>query len=164
MTKRFYGQDIRDKIIYILENGYTNKRGVAVPKLSTMLATIDTERSQSTPTVAKITYDWGENQRPLVLVDLEDDEMIQDELLLDDIDNVPDIYACNLHIAIKSNNTSSIHNYVETYIESLKRIMQGYQDSNITWILITGTERSDLYMEKNQTLKFAVVTVEIRIK
>ena len=144
---RFHGQDVRDKLVSLL-----------TASMNTMLGTIDTERSQTTPTPKVIGYKWLENQRPLILVDLEDSELIQDEELTNDLDITPEIWKANINIQIKSMNADDLHNYIENYIEAIKRILNGYNDSNITWILITDTVRSELYQDKNQSMKMGMVT------
>jgi hypothetical protein len=159
---RYHGQDVRDKVIELLNNGWTNRYGEVIPGLTGMLSVIDTERTQTTPSPKKIGYDWLENQRPYVLVDLEDSELIQDEELTDNLDLTPEIWTCNLLTKIKSNNVN-LHNYIENYIEAISRILNGYNGEFITWILITGTNRSELYQDVNQSAKMGQVTCQIRV-
>lgn len=159
---RFFGTDIRDKIIDLLNNGGVDSQGNVIKTLKNQLIEIDSERSTATIAPKKITYKWGDNQFPIVLVAPGKSELIQDELITDDLNITPEIFNVGISAMIKS-NSNEIHNYVENYIQAIQEILNGYEDSDITWILVTETDRGDLYQDKQQFMKSGMVVVEARV-
>jgi hypothetical protein len=164
---RHTGRDIRDKVIDLLKNGGTDCRGNVIPDLNTAIDEVDTKRSETTPDIVErnITYLWGDNQKtPLIHVDMEDSETFKDESSLGGTyEYTMEVYKCNVTAMYQGSQSSKIHNYIETYIEGIIDVLDEYYDSNITWIFLTGTERSELYQVQNQTMKMGTCAFEIRI-
>jgi hypothetical protein len=164
---RYVGRDIRDKIIDLLKNGGTDGRGNAIPDLNTAVDAVDTKRTETTPDITErnITYLWGDNQRtPLVHVDMEDSEPLKDESSLGaTYEYTVEIYKCTITAQIQTSQADRIDNYIETYLEGIIDVLDEYCDSNITWMFITGTDRSELYKRQNQTMKMGACMFEIRI-
>jgi len=155
MLNRYISRDIRDKILTLLNDTSTG--------LNVILNTIDIERTETTPKINLITYKWGFNQIPLIIVDMEkSDTQIKESELTNSYDLLTEIYKCNIIIMSKS-NTELLINHIENYIDGIIRILHGYNDSKITWIALTDIEQSDLYQKENQMMKEAVMSFEIRI-
>lgn len=152
MTNRATGQDVRDLFITQLTNN-----------LSTMLGTIDTERTQTTQVPLVITYGWTDNQYPAVFVDLNSSVISQENsILTDEYEQTEETFSVEVSVVIHDSLTS-IQNEVENYIEAFIRIMHGYSDNNIEWVVATDTRREDLYLREGQTMKMGMVTFEIRV-
>lgn len=164
MTGRYTEIDCRDKVVDLLENGGTTGQGVSVSSFNTMLGTIETERSlsNSIPTAKSITYKWGMNQYPFILVDLDKSEGITDAYTLDmSYVNLPENYTILVMGFLKYAN-DEIWNYCEYWIEGIKRVLHNYNSDNISWIAYVSTERAEIYDNQNQRLKSFVVEFEMR--
>ena len=155
---RYYAQDIRDYIIDILENGSSE-----LDSLEEMIAIIDGERAQDTPSPLYIGYGWGRNQYPAVHVEVEGSETEVDESEIRmTYDRTVEIYTVFVMVLIRD-NTDNLYNYVENYCEAFSRIFHGDNNENITWIAKTSEEKSEVYTRQNQTFKSALVEFEVRI-
>jgi len=161
MTDRYTGIDIRDLFITLLQdsssgfNAYVNK--------------INSERTHSSPTITNttsgITYKWGMNQFPFLLVDLGDSEPDYDSnnTPLDlNYTTLPEVYDVGVMGFLKYAN-DELYNYTEDWIEAVIRVLHNYNDSNISWIAYTKTERAELYKNENETLKSFLINFEVRI-
>lgn len=149
---RYYGYDVRNLIKTKLESDF-----------NTMITTIRTERSDSTiPLVVNITIDKMKHQYPEIYIDITESELINDFELTSSIDLTPEIFMVEITAILKSQlDTIDVH--ADYYIEAMQRILHGYNDSNITWILTNKTIRTDVTDEKKQTYKVCGVVCEIRI-
>ena len=76
--------------------------------------------------------------------------------------NLPEVYTLLIVGFLKYAN-DDIYNYCEDWIEAIIRVLHNYNDSNISWIMYTKTERAEIYDERNNRLKSFVVEFEIRI-
>jgi len=152
MTGRYLALDVRDFIVTKLNSDF-----------NTMIGTINTERTHTTPVATDITYKWGQNQFPFILVDIDESEGLTEDYTLDmSYVNLPEMYKL-LVIGFLKYANDNIYNYIEDWIEAIIRILHNYNDANISWIMYTRTERAELYKNENETLKSFVVEFEVRI-
>ena len=155
MNNRYLGQDIRDQVITLLgdtSSGFNN-----------YISTINTERTHSAPSANAITYKWGQNQYPFILVDLGDSEVLYEESSLDmSYVNLPEIYEVMVICFIKVMN-DNIYNWIEDWIEAVIRVLHNYNDTNISYITYEKTERAEVYDKMNTTLKVANIIFTVRI-
>lgn len=152
----YWSQDVRDLVITILKADFND-----------MIATINAERTHTTPdiddTTNKIGYNWMKNQFPYLLVDIDNSETQTDSLVLDvDFEHLPVVHTVLVMGFLKYAN-DDIYNYAEDWIEAIGRVLHNYKDCNITWIFQTAVERADIYKNVNETLKSFVVSFEVRI-
>ena len=161
MVNRYLGQDCRDLVITLLQDSSSG--------FNAMIGTINTERTHNTPTIANttnnITYKWGQNQYPFLLIDLEDGEPIYDDVATPISMNytiLPEVYTILIMGFLKYAN-DNIYNYCEDWIEAIIRVLHNYNDSNVSWIAYTKTERAEIYDNQKQRLKTFVVEFEVRI-
>ena len=157
MTGRYLAQDVRDFIVTRLKDGTYG--------FNKYISTINTERSHTTPDALDITYKWGQNQFPFLLVDLQGSEAIYDDPATPmtlNYTTLPEVFTVLVVGFIKA-YTDDIYNYVEDWIEAIIRSLHNYNDTNISWIAYTKTERMDVNDQENQTMKIFSVEFEIRI-
>lgn len=158
---RLYGRDVRDTIVNLLNSGGTKGDGTSIDSFNTTIGTINTERSESTPTAKKITHKWGYNQFQWVFVDVGDSE-VPNDLMDDEFSQAAEFFEVVITGYLKSSN-EEIYNYAENWIEAFIRILHGYYDADITHILVTGTIRDTLYQPQKETMKMGGVTLVVRI-
>lgn len=152
MANRFLGRDVRDAVVTLLSNGLTS-----------MLTTIDTERSVTTPAPIYIGYGWTDNQFPAVFVDLGNSTISQEESpLLETYSALKETFIIEVTCVI-TDAIDLLYNYIENYIEAIIRVVHGYDSADITWISAVETRREDLYLRENQTMKIGTVVFEVRI-
>lgn len=157
MTGRYLAQDIRDYVITMLEDSSSG--------FDAMIGTINTERTHTTPVSNSITYSWGRNQLPLLIVDVDDSEAQYDDdatPLNLQYTLLPELYTLLIAGYMKYAN-DNVYNYVEDWIEATIRVLHNYNDTNISWITYQKTERADVYKNENEILKSFLVEFEIRI-
>lgn len=167
MINRYLSRDIRDKIIDLLKNGGVDGQGNTVPSLSVALGDVDAKRGDTTPVpqTRNIVYSWGKNQKtPLIFVDMEESETEMSESEIGaGYEQALEVYKVAITATLQTANESDLQNYIENYLEAIIEVLHNYCDDNITWILLTETERSPLYSDENQTMKMATCGFEIRI-
>jgi hypothetical protein len=161
MTNRYLAQDCRDLAITLLQSvssGFNVKIGI-----------INTERTHTTPTITDttkgITYKWGQNQFPFILVDIDNSEADYDSPntpLSLNYTLLPEVYTLNVMGFLKYTN-DNIYNYAEDWIEAIIRVLHNYNDTNVSWIAYTNTERADIYKSENETLKSFLIQFEVRV-
>jgi hypothetical protein len=152
MVGRYLAQDVRDFVVSKLDSEF-----------NTMIGTINTERTHTTPTAKSIAYHWGRNQFPFLMVDIEASEGVTDAYTIDmSYVNLPEVYTLLVAGFLKYAN-DNVYNYVEDWIEAVIRVLHNYNDGNISWIAYTQTERGEIYKNENETLKSFVVELEIRV-
>lgn len=151
MTGRYLARDIRDAIVTKLTS-----------ELSSMITTINSERSDTTPAPSFVNYLWDMQQVCAVFVDIGDSETILEEILNDNYTILPELFQLDVSTRLIE-NSDNIYNYVENYIEAFIRILHSYSDGNITWIRLLSTERNDIYENKNTVSLEAKAIFEVRI-
>jgi len=157
MTDRYFAQDIRNDVITRLQN--------ATNGFNYYIAIINTERTHITPLAASITYKWGQNQFPFLLVEIESSEVLYDDPATPislHLQNLPEVYELKVTGFLKYND-DNIWNWIEDWKEAVIRSLHNYNTSEISWIALTGTENIDLYNNENQNLKIFTVNFEARI-
>jgi len=157
MQNRHLAQDVRDAMITQLQNATTG--------FNAYISTINTERTHTTPTATQITYKWGQNQFPFLLVDIQGSEAIYDDPATPmtlNYTTLPEVYTV-LVVGFLKAFTDDIYNYVEDWIEAIIRSLHNYNDTNISWIAYTKTERMDVNDQENQTMKIFSVEFEARV-
>ena len=164
VTNRFFARDVRDKVVHVLNNGGTDGDSTVHGSISAILTTIDSERSTSTPTIKTIDYKFKGQQFPYMMVDVGGSELLpEDNLATFDVTQCPEIFEVMVWVFSKGNTTTHT-DFVENYIEGIIRCLNGWTDSDITWVLATETNREDVYQDNNETGKMAAVKFEVRIK
>lgn len=158
---RYTGIDVRDKIIDLLENGGTRKTGIVHQSFSDALTDIDTKRSTSTITPKMIGYSYP-TDFPYLVVDINSSDIKQDELITDDYERLPEIFSCTIIFEI-NDDWDKVQNYIENYIEAVIKSLNGYCDNYISWMLVTGTDKTNTYTLNNSAVRAASVNLEIRI-
>jgi hypothetical protein len=149
---RFFGYDVRNDIKTKLTSDF-----------NLMIATIRTERSDTTiPDCLNFTIDNPINQYPEISIDITESQVLNEDELTSNVNLVPEVYTVEITAILKTQSTS-IDNYADYYIEAMQRVLQGYNTSDITWLLIIKTNRDDIADRQNQTYKICGVTVEVRI-
>jgi hypothetical protein len=132
-------------------------------QMVTKLSDIDFIRSTTTPVPYKITDSWGQNQYPLIYIDVESSETeLEDNELNLNYDRLTEIYTVKVVATIKTADVN-LTKFVENYIDAILQILHNYKDSNITWIEYIRADRSPIYTDNNQTMKSAVIDFEVRI-
>lgn len=140
----------------------TTLKKIATDDLNNMIDTIKTERTDTGfENVLRINTGLIERQYPECFIKLGDSEVLSEELTMD-IYNTGEIYNAEVMILFKD-NTDYLFLRMEYYIEALKRIYHGYQSGTISYILVTGGIRADVYTEQKETLKSAGVSLKIRV-
>lgn len=157
MDNRYLAQDCRDLVISLLSDTTTG--------FNAMIGTINSERSHNTPSANSVVYDWGRNQYPFLLIDIDDSEALYDDdttplSLIYKI--LPETYTLNVMGFLKYAD-DEIYNYAEDWIEAAIRVLHRHSDTNVTWIMYTKTERADIYKNENETLKSFLIEFEIRV-
>ena len=151
----YTAQDVRDLSITLLQNASSG--------FNNMIGTINTERTHTTPTATSITYKWGQNQFPFILVDVDDSEVQTDEITLPSVySNLPVVHKLHVIGTLKYAN-DNVQNYAEDWIEAIIRVLHNYNDSNVSWIFWTNTERAEIYSKTNERLKTFLVSFEVKI-
>jgi len=148
---RFFGADVLDLLSTLLT--------AQLPEMITML---QTERSDTgLEPVRKINTGYLERQFPECLISLEDSEIDVDAITMD-IQSTPEIFPAEIVIVMKD---ITAKNYLrqEYYIEALTRILHGYHDSNISWIVVKNGIRANMYTPQNETLRVVGVSIDVRI-
>jgi hypothetical protein len=149
---RYFGADI----ITFLETILTSD-------LNTNITTINTSRSESAPLVKGITSSYAHNYLPECFIDITGSTIeFATEELNNDITRETELYTGEVVIAVKS-NLEKLPTWCEIYVEALQKTLHGYEDTNITWIVCTGTVRESINTRENQTYKIAGVQIEIRV-
>lgn len=156
MTGRYTAIDIRDTIITLLQGatGFNYYIGV-----------INTERTHVTPTASVITYKWGQNQFPFILVDIQGSEIQYGENSTPmslDYKTLPEVFTV-LIVGFLKYSDDRISDWSEDWIEAIIRSLHNYNSASISWIALTKTERVDLYEKENQTFKVFNCEFEVRI-
>lgn len=157
MTNRFLGLDIRNKIVTLLTDVSTG--------FNAMIGTINTERTHVAPTALKIETTWGQNQYPFLLVEMQNSTVQYDDPaapMTTLYKNTPETYDVTVAGFLKAFDDRVV-DWVEDWIEGVIRVIHGYNSANISWILCTGTERTDIYTEEHGNMKVFSVNFEIRI-
>lgn len=159
---RMFSEDIRDLVIDILTNGKTDGNGIVRRSLKDQLTFIDIERTSETPSPKTISYKWSENQLPYVLVNVEKSDIIQDETMTADLEATTEVFDVIIMFVIKD-RTNEVQNYIERYIQASLQVLNGYVDSDVTWMLPTESDRGNLYQDKQQYTKTGMVRVAVRV-
>lgn len=159
---RYLARDIQDRIVTLLNSGGIDGEGNIIPSFVTALGEVDTKRSETTPAPRVITAKWHQNQDPFIFVDNDESEIINDEELNGDYEIITEIYNFKCMAVVKS-TYNEVQDFVDNYIEALIRVLHNYCDANIAWIRAVGTDKVDLYSDKNQTKKSGMVEFEVRI-
>lgn len=155
MTGRFFARDVKEAIIGVL--------GGSSSGFNTMLSTIDTERSDTTPTATSIIDHWGRNQYPFLMVDIDGAEVnYEDADISLNIANLPMDYTVLIGGYLKYAD-DNIHNWCENWIEAIERVLHNYNTANISWVTLKGEERAELYKDNNEIIKTFVVEFEARV-
>lgn len=157
MTNRYLAQDIRDHTITMLQDSSSG--------FDVMIGAINTERTHATPLSRNISYEWGRNQLPLLIVDIDDSEALYDDPATPlnlKYELLPELYTLFIAGYLKYAN-DNVYNYVEDWIEAIIRVLHNYNDTNISWITYQKTERADIYKNENETLKSFLVEFECRV-
>lgn len=157
MENRLLAQDARDKVIELLTDSTTG--------FNALIGTINSERSHNSPSASSIVYNWGRNQFPFLLVDIDTSEVIYDDdttPLSLKYEILPEVYTLYVMGFLKYTN-DDIYNYAEDWIEAIIRVLHNYNSSGVTWIAYTNTERADIYKNENETLKSFIVSFEFRV-
>lgn len=157
MDDRFLAQDCRDLAITLLEDSSSG--------FNSMIGTINTERTHATPTANSITYKWGQNQFPFLLVDIDASEVQYGDVATPISLNykiLPEVYTLLVMGWLKYAN-DDVYNYAEDWIEAIIRVLHNHNDSDVSWIAYTHTERADIYKNESETLKSFLVEFEIRV-
>jgi len=132
-------------------------------EFNTMLATIRTERSDTTIpdanniTISTLTYNY-----PEITIDIDGESEIPDELLSDDIDLEPEIFPVRIN-AIIMTLSNSISSYADYYNEAFKRVLHGCSITGFTWCRVKKTRQQELIDENMQTYRSCGVDLEVRI-
>jgi len=157
MTDRFTGYDVREAILTKLKDATTG--------FNALIGTINTERTHAAPTALKIESTWGQNQFPFLLVEMQNSEVLYNDPAMPMTmlyQHVPETYNCNIVGFLKAFDDRVV-DWVEDWIEAVIRVLHGYNSADISWILVTGTDRTDIYTEEHGTMKIFTVNLEIRI-
>jgi hypothetical protein len=157
MTNRYLAQDVRNQIITILDDSSSG--------FNAMISTINTERTHTAPTANDITYKWGMNQFPFLLVDVDESEVIYDDEATPISLNytiLPEVYTVFIMGFLRYSD-DNIYNWCEDWIEAIIRVCHNYNDSNISWLAYTRTERTEINKNENETLKTFLVEFEARV-
>jgi len=147
---RIYG----DQVLTILGEVLKERLNVVLTEILTDKEDLDC------PLVKKINIGYSERQYPECLITLNDSEVDVDTLDMD-IDQTPEQYPVDIVIVLKD-NTSKTYLRQEYYIKALQKSLHGYSDPSITWIVVTGSIRANMYTEQKETLR--VVGVSIIVK
>jgi len=140
MTNRFLGYDIRQKVNTLLTTSF-----------NTTIGTINTERGHTSPVANSITYKWGQNQFPFVFIDLNNSEVDYTNSPLSlNYTSLPEVYTLSVVGFIKAGD-DRLTDWVEDWIEGFIRVLHNYNDTDISWIALTGTDRTDIYKNNNET-------------
>jgi len=140
----------------------TTLKKIATDDLNNMIDIIKLERSDTgLENVLRINTGLIERQYPECFIKLGDSEVLSEEIGMD-ITNTGEIYPGEVMVLFKD-NTDLLFLRMEYYIEALKRIFHGYHDDSISYIIVTGGIRADVYTEQKETLKGAGVSLKIRV-
>lgn len=143
-------QDVREKIVTQLQ---TN--------LATMLGTIDTERSTSTPVPLSYDPPSNEGNYPTLFVELGETAIEENQA---SIEVMRDVTELRIMVMLKHGDTYILRQWGENYIEAILRIMQNYvyeqNDGNFATIA-TKVIREDLDQEQEQTIRGAAVIMNV---
>jgi hypothetical protein len=155
MTDRFTAIDVRDLAITLLEDSSSG--------FNNMIATINTERTHTTPLTTQVTYKWGQNQFPFIFVDIDSSEGLSEDYTLDmSYTNLPEVYTLNVMGTLKYAH-DDVQNYAEDWIEAVIRVLHNYTCNGVTYIMYTNTERAEIYSKMNERLKTFLVSFEARV-
>lgn len=147
---RAYGDDILNSVQDLLQD-----------RLNTELTAILTDKEDlDCPTVKKVNIGYSERQYPECLITL-NDSLVEPDTLDLDIDQTPEEYPVDVVIVLKD-NTPKTYLRQEYYIKALQKTLHGFTDSNITWILVTGSIRANMYTEQKETLRIVGVSIIVR--
>ena len=151
---RFFGTDVRDKVVSLLRAG-----------LETQFVAIDIKRGTTTPRPLSIDYDFDDKRTPAIMVQMADSETLYEEEVINDssIDIRPEQYGFGVICVIKDQSQINIVNYVENYIEAVQTVLHGFNDDDITWIMSTGTDRNELTNDQNYSRRGGLVTFDARV-
>jgi hypothetical protein len=148
---RFFGADVIARVQEVL-----------VAEMPAMIALIQTERSDpefKAPTKYNIGY--LERQFPECLISMDNSEVEMSQISMD-IGNTPEQYPAEV-VVVSKDITDKAYLRQEYYIEALQRVLHGYNDEDITWIVVTGTIRANMYTEQKETLRVTGVSITARI-
>ena len=147
---RYHEADIRTAIKTKLDSDF-----------NTMIDTIRAERSDlNIPYALNITKDIIKNQYPEIYIDVTGSDFTND-ILDTDIDLSDEVFEVEIKAILKT-NSNSLQNYTDYYNEALKRVLHGYNDANISMILMNNTIQIDLEEERsNQTYRMCGVVCQV---
>jgi hypothetical protein len=147
---RIFGADVLDKVHARL-----------TAELNIMIDTISEERSVSgLAHVKKINFGAFERQFPECLITIDNSE-IDMESISSDIMQTSEEWPLEVVVVFKDVSTIPYHKQ-EYYIEALARVLNGYSDEDITWILVNGSVRVNMYTESKETFRVVGVTATVR--
>jgi hypothetical protein len=132
----WFARDVRDKI-----------KEKIVSDMSTMLGTIDTERSTTTPKPVRISAEDSEKQLPEIVVMLGDSNFSQN---MGTYKTTAETMNVRITCFVIGNTCEDAANYAENYIEALLRIFQGYHDDT--------SDAQNYSMQVRRVLRDAVYT------
>jgi hypothetical protein len=147
---RIYG----DEVLTILKGHLTDNLNVKLTEILTNKEDLDC------PLVKKVNIGYSERQYPECLITLNDSEVDIDTLDMD-IDQTPERYPVDIVIVLKD-NTAKTYLRQEYYIKALQQILHGYSDPSVTWIVVTGSIRANMYTEQKETLRVVGVSIIVR--
>jgi hypothetical protein len=149
---RFFGSDI----IYTLQT-------VLTAQLPAMITLLQTERADTgLEQIRKVNVGNLDRQFPECLISLGDSEVDVEHLSMD-IQDTPETFDCDVVIITKDISSSKTYLRTENYVEALMRILHGYSDSNITWVVVVGGIRTNMYTESKEVLRVSGVKLSVRI-
>lgn len=139
----WFARDVRDSVIAKLSSSF-----------STMLTTIDSERSTTTPKPVRIAYDESLKQLPEIIVLLGDSDITQNR---GNYKAVQESFNLRVTCFVSGNSIAESENNAENYIEASIRLLQGYsnetaQDKNY-FLQCTRVLRDPAYTENGQHRK-----------
>lgn len=154
---RMFGADVLVKIQTILSSS-----------LGTELTTIASERSITIPAVNNILIGNSERQFPECIITLGNSNVKNDENLTMDIDKTPEEYPIEVVIVYKDlTQQPGTHRYddkirQECYIEALQKVLHGYSDEDVDYMIVTSCIRDSAYTEQKEWLKVVGVAVLLK--
>jgi hypothetical protein len=149
-----YPQDIELAILTRLKD---NTSGV-----NAQVTTINTTRSQSTPSIADADINTERSERnPEIIVDYEESEITQ--YFSGGNDDLRKTCSVTVTAFLTSSDKTNIKKYVSNYIEAITKSLNNYSTGDITIILATEDILADLYMEGSELTKVGGVRFQVLI-
>lgn len=148
---RKFGADLLTSIETLLKDNLQN-----------MLDVIKVEREDSgIEDIRKINIGYMERQYPECLISLGNSD-VDVETLSMDIMQTQEEYPAEVVIVLKD-ITAKSYLRQEYYIEALSRVLHGYTEDGIQWIVVTSAIRENMYTEQKEILRVVGVSLLIRI-